>query len=148
MSLPLSVTSSSYLPGCVSGSAFSVFLAVSCSGAWVSIAHLGFSPPARGSGTRRAPESFRMQCGCRGWRAQAPGSRCVHTCCKRPGLGTPGLGLSGHGVIVLVATLILVLRACVRMALRCIYRKCLCDPVCVCVWPCERRWMGPASMCT
>ena len=78
-SLPLSVTSSSYLPVSVSGSVFSVFLAVSCSGAWVSIAHLGFSP-ASGSGTQRAPGGFRMQRGCSGWRAQAWGTRRVHTC--------------------------------------------------------------------
>ena len=71
VSASLCVTSSSYLPVSVSAS---VFLAVSCSGAWVSIAHLGSSPPARGSGTRRAPGGFRMQCGCSGWRAQARGT--------------------------------------------------------------------------
>ena len=60
----------------------------------------------------------------------------------------PGLGLSGHGVTVLVATLILVSRACVRMTLRCVYRLCLRDPVCVCVATCicEQPRMGPASM--
>ena len=63
----------------------------------------------------------------------------------------PGLGLSGHRVTVLVATLILVSRACVRMTLRHVYRKCLCDLVCVCVWPCASvsgcGWDLPPCAC-